>query len=43
MTMPHCALRTKDGDGPFCECGRFNIAGNGMPCATCQAEEAGDE
>lgn len=65
--MPHCALRTKDGDGPwlaclhqptvldpdgewlclahlekcwFCECGRFNVAGNGMPCLICQVEEA---
>jgi hypothetical protein len=63
--MPHCVMRTKDGDGPwtpcpqpattvdpdgaalceyhldflwFCECGRFNVAGNGMLCQVCQAE-----
>lgn len=64
--MPHCSIRTEDGNGPwlpcphpavmvdpdgeplceahleqlwFCECGRFNVAGNGMPCLICQAEE----
>jgi hypothetical protein len=25
----------------FCDCGGFNVAGNGMPCEGCQAERDG--
>jgi hypothetical protein len=23
----------------FCDCGRYNVAGNGMPCHVCQTED----